>query len=68
MFVLFSVLKIKLDDTADIIIGLVNWEFDFVTFFVSVLKDFGFLFFVENDLDVDSATETTEEAGYFILS
>lgn len=68
MFVFFGVFEVKLDDTADIIVGLVNGELDSFTFFVSVLEDFGFLFLVKNDINVNGAAESTEEAAYCVLS
>jgi hypothetical protein len=67
VFVFFGIFEIELYDTADIIVGLVNREFDFFTFFVSVLKYLGFLFLVQNDINVDGAAETTKEAAYCVL-
>ena len=68
MFVLLSFFQIKLDDTADIIVCLVNGELDSFTFFVSVLEDFRLLFLVQNDVNVNGATQSTEEAAYCVLS
>jgi hypothetical protein len=56
MFVLLSFFQIELDDTADIIVCLINGELDFFTFFVSVLEDFRLLFLVQNDVNVNGAT------------
>ena len=68
MFELLSFFQIKLDDTADIIVCLVNGELDSFTFFVSVLEDFRLLFLVQNDVNVNGAIQSTEEAAYCVLS
>ncbi len=68
MLILFGVLKIELNVTADIIVGFVDRKFDSLSFFVSVLEDFLFLFFVEDDIDVDGTGEPAEEAGDFVLN
>lgn len=68
MLILFGVLEIELNITADIIIGLIDGKFESLSFFVSVLEDFLFLFFIEDDIDVDSTRESAEEAGDFVLN
>jgi hypothetical protein len=68
MLILFGVLKIELNVTGDIIIGLIDGKFESLSFFVSVLEDFLLLFFIEDDIDVDSTRESAEEAGDFFLN
>jgi hypothetical protein len=68
MLILFGVLEIELNVTGDIIIGLIDWKFESLSFFVSVLEDFLLLFFIEDDIDVDSTRESAEEAGDFVLN
>jgi hypothetical protein len=68
MLILFGVLEIELNVAADIIIGLIDGKFESLSFFVSVLEDFLFLFFIEDDIDVDSTRESAEEAGDFVLN
>jgi hypothetical protein len=68
MLILFGVLKIELNVTGDIIIGLIDGKFESLSFFVSVLEDFLLLFFIEDDNDVDSTRESAEEAGDFFLN
>ncbi len=68
MFVLFGVLEVELDVATHVIVGLVDGQFESFAFLVSVLEDFLFLFFVKNDINVDSASQSTEEAGDFILN
>jgi hypothetical protein len=68
MLILFGVLEIELNVTGDIIIGLIDGKFESLSFFVSVLEDFLLLFFIEDDIDVDSTRESAEEAGDFVLN
>ena len=68
MLILFGVLEIELNVTGDIIIGLIDGKFKSLSFFVSVLEDFLLLFFIEDDIDVDSTRESAEEAGDFVLN
>lgn len=68
MLILFGVLEIELNITGDIIIGLIDGKFESLSFFVSVLEDFLLLFFIEDDIDVDSTRESAEEAGDFVLN
>lgn len=68
MFVFFGIFKVEVDNTGDVIITFVDGEFDFLSFFVSILKDFRELLFVEDNFDVYGPTEATEEACYFILN
>jgi hypothetical protein len=68
MLILFGVFEIELNVTADIIVGFVDRKFDSLSFFVSVLEDFLFLFFVEDDIDVDGTGEPAKEAGDFVLN
>ena len=68
MFISFGVLKVELNNAADIIISFVDRQFDFIAFFGSVFEYFWFFFFVENDFDIDGPAKSTKEVGYFILS
>lgn len=68
MLIFFCVFEIELDDAADIVIGFVDRKFDPFAFFVAILENFGFLFFIQDDVDVDCATEAAEEAADFVLN
>lgn len=68
MLILFGIFEIELNITADVIVGLIDGKSESLSFFVSVLEYFLFLFFVKNDINVDTATQTTKEAGDFILN
>lgn len=68
MLILFGVLQAELNIPADVIVALVNGEFESFALLVPVLEDLLFLFLVENDIDVDSASEPSEKAGDFILN
>jgi hypothetical protein len=68
MLIFFSVFEIELDDAADVVIGFVDRKFDAFAFFVAILENFGFLFFIQDDFDVDCAAEAAEEAADFVLN
>jgi hypothetical protein len=68
MLIFFSVFEVELDDATDIIVGFIDREFDSSAFFVAILENFGFLFFVKDDVDIDCATEAAEEAAHFVLN
>lgn len=53
MFILFGVLESKLYCSSDVIVGLVYWEFDSLSFFGSELEDLLIDFLVENDIDIN---------------
>jgi hypothetical protein len=68
MLIFFSVFEVELDNAADIIIGFVDRKFNPFAFFIAILENFRFLFFIEDDVDVDCATEAAEEAADFVLN
>ena len=68
MLIFFCIFEVELDDTADIVIGFVDRKFDPFAFFVAILENFRFLFFIEDDVDVDCATEAAKEAADFVLN
>jgi hypothetical protein len=68
MLIFFCIFEVELDDAADIVIGFVDRKFDAFAFFIAILENFRFLFFIEDDVDVDCATEAAEEAAEFVLN
>jgi hypothetical protein len=68
MLIFFCIFEVELDDAADIVIGFVDRKFDAFAFFIAILENFRFLFFIEDDVDIDCATEAAEEAAHFVLN
>ena len=68
MFILFGVLQVELDIPASIIVAFVDGKFDSFAFLIPELEDLLLLFLVQNDIDVNSASQPSKEAGDFILN
>lgn len=67
MLIFFGVFEVELDSSADVIISLIDGEFASFAFFVFIFEDFLIGLFIESDIDVNGAGESSEEAGDFIL-
>jgi hypothetical protein len=57
-----------MNNSTNIIIGLIDGKFESLAFFVSVFEDFLFLFFIKDDVDIDITSQPSEEAGNFFLN
>ena len=68
MFILFGVLQVELDIPTDIIVAFVDGKFESLAFLIPELEDLLLLFLVQNDIDVNSASQPSKEAGDFILN
>lgn len=56
MFVLFGIFQVELYNAADVVVALVDGEFESFSLFVSILEDLLVDFFIEDDIDINRSS------------
>lgn len=56
-----------MDDAADVIVALIDGQFAFLALLVSILKHLSVDFFIKNNIDIYTTSQSSKEAGDFIL-